>query len=95
MVDRIGHEESGEEPGGDVSRIPPGRKEKLADDFFPAKGDPAQGRQADDEVPARVAVGYGKHVDVIQEIRPGSDPLDAGDKGLLKQRSHFRTPGRG
>ena len=95
MVDRIGHEEAGEEPGGDVSRISPGRKEKLADDFFPAEGDLAQWRKADDEVPARVAVGDGKNVDVVQKIRPGSDTLDTGDKGPCKKRLHFRTPGPG
>ena len=86
---------SGEEPGGDVSRISPGRKEKLPDDFFPAQGDPAQGRQADDEVPARVAVGNGKDVDVVQKIRPGGDALDAGDQGLCERALHFSTPGPG
>jgi len=39
----IGHQEPREEPGGDVARVPPRRKEELADGLFPSPGDPAEG----------------------------------------------------
>jgi hypothetical protein len=53
---------------------------------------PARG-EADDEVPARIPVGHGKDVDVVQKIRPGGDPLDASDQGRCKRRFHIRIPG--
>ena len=93
--ERIGHEEAREEPGGDVARIPPRRKEKLPDGLFPSQGDPAEGGEADDEVPARIAVGHGKDVDLVEEVRPGGDALDAGDQGRCKRRIHVRTPAPG
>ena len=95
VFEGVGHEEAREEPGGDVARVPPRRKEKLPDGLFPSPGDPAEGGEADDEVPARIAVGHGKDVDLVEEVRPGGDALDAGDQGRCKGRIHVSPPGPG
>ena len=95
VFEGIGHEEAREEPGGDVARVPPRRKEKLPDGLFPSPGDPAEGGETDDEVPARIAVGHGKDVDLVEEVRPGGDALDAGDQGRCEGRIHVSPPAPG
>jgi hypothetical protein len=89
VSDRIGHEEAGEKPRGDVSGISPGRQEQLPDDPLPPLNRLPQGVEADHEVPSRIAVGHGKDVDLIQEVRPGGDPFEACHQGLRKRRFHL------
>ena len=81
--------------GGPGARVPPGREEQLPDDRFPSHARPAERGEAHHEVPARVAVGHGKDVDLVEEVRPGGDALDAGEQGGCKGRIHVSTPGPG
>lgn len=40
-----------------------------------------KGTEADFQVAARVTVGHGKDVDLVQQVRPGRDPLAASHQG--------------
>ena len=49
---------------------------------------PAQGRQADDQVTARITIGDREDVDPVQKIGPGCQAFNAGNDGLPEFRRH-------
>jgi hypothetical protein len=81
-----------EKPGGDVSRISPGGKEKVAgkETYFAILL--AQGCKTDDKVSARVSISNGKDIDAIQEIRPCCKAFYASGKGLPEVLHHGSEP---
>ena len=77
-------QETGQESGGNVSGIAPGRKQNFPDQGLRIPGGISKNAQGHDQIPSGIAVGNRINVDPVKNIGPGHDPFITCGKSLPK-----------